>query len=898
MELKKRKNIIYEINENAQRINRENPNKNKNLKNPKKNISITTYNSKEKDNRFSNLNIRLTESKNKIKNNLGEINNLINFIKSRENNSQRNKIQRQNTTNERHIVKNGLNHIYTKTFIKNNYKNKNQNNIRILNSNILKENKKTLHTSESMTNTTKKKIYLNEMKLYSNKKPNIQVNRVKSTKNIYVPKKVSLSQKNIYEIKRNNESPIYHKKRMENNKINEYYYFNSEKRNKIKNTKQDEDDNYINIDVNNLRMTYSKKNYSKSNPNFFSKKEMNTETFKNPNQNLNIPYLKHFFEKDFEELSSIHNDSSFELCTFDNDEYKSNNKFNRNSVYIRKTKTNKLNYNNINSDNKTTNRKKIPDLAINNKINLVFSYPKNKPNNNKKKNLRYSNSTGEFTNIYLGCNNSKEKEIKTNSNKSKINRGIINSVNAVQKKEQKQNNIISNNNIAQSYKKEERNILLNRIYKKEIMSFHLDDFIVYEERLKNIIFRLNNNKIIFYDCYDFLNYFRNNCDIFKNMNLLIKNEYDLKIIQNGINYILISIIFTFDYSYKRGLLNNIILYMKEMLNLTYQNLILIFDYFLKKTLLSEIDSIWIMKLRNLINNELEKSEKDNNINIDDYFLSTDNINNNKENKNRIESIKNNTNFILQTIKIIIKNFKNKNSSMFLFFLKEIYLKASFKEIFYFFINKILYSNELFTYLSPNIILRQNPNIFKDITIPYLKNIARKKYSLILGLEGTLINFKFSNKFSAFNGILEIRPGLYQFLSEMKKYFEIIIFSLFSQKIADYIINNLEKKEKYFDFRLYVQHSIIIENEFVKELKRIGRPINKIIIVDNLNQSYKLNKKNAINIKSFWGKDYSDNTLKDLGKILIKIIKDSDDVRNGIIKYRSDIIGKLSSIIDI
>ena len=73
---------------------------------------------------------------------------------------------------------------------------------------------------------------------------------------------------------------------------------------------------------------------------------------------------------------------------------------------------------------------------------MVFSYPKNKPNNNKKKNLRYSNSTGEFTNIYLGCNNSKEKEIKTNSNKSKINRGIINSVNAVQKKEQKQNNII------------------------------------------------------------------------------------------------------------------------------------------------------------------------------------------------------------------------------------------------------------------------------------------------------------------------------------------------------------------------------------------------------------------------------------------------------------------------
>ena len=891
MELKKRKNFIYEINENSKRINRENPNKNKNLKNTKKNISITTNNSKEKDNKFINLNIRLTENKNRIKNNLGEIKNLINFIKSRENNSQRNKIQRQYTANEKHFVKNGLNHIYTKTFVKNNHKNKNQNNIRILNSNNLNPNKKSLQTSGSMNDIKKKKIYLNEINIYSNKKPNIQVNRVNSTKNIYIPKKVSLSQKNIYEIKRNDESPIYHKKRMKNNNINEYY-FNSEKRNKIE--KDDEDDNYIKKD-NNLRMTYSKKNYSKSNPNFFSNKGLKSETFKSPTQNLNIPYLKHFFEKDIEELSSIHNESSFELCTFDNDEYKSN-KLNRNSVYIRKTKTNKLNFKNINSDNKT-NRKKIPDISTNNKINLAFSYQKNKLNNNKKKNLRYSNSAGEFTNTYLDGNDSKEKEIKTNSNKLKMNtKGIINSVNFIQKKEQKQKMIIQNNKIAQSYKKEERNNLLNRIYKKEIMSFHLDDFVVYEERLKNIISRLNDNKIIFYDCYDFLNYFRNNCDIFKNLNLLIKNEYDLKTIQNGINYILISIIFTFDYSYKKGLLNNILLYMKEMLNFTYQNLILIYDYLLKITLLSEIDSIILQKLSNLINNELEKSEKDNNINLD-YVLSTDN-NNFREKKNRIETIKNNTNFILQTIKIIIKNFKNKNSSIFLFFLKEIYLKASFKEIFYFFVNKILYSNELFTYLSPNIILRQNPNIFKDITIPYIKNISRKKYTLILGLEGTLINYKFSNKFSAFNGILEIRPGLYQFLSEMKKYFEIIIFSLFTQKIADYIINNIEKKEKYFDYRLYLQHSIIIENEFVKELKRIGRPIDKIIIVDNFSQNYKLNKKNAINIKSFWGKDYNDNTLKDLGKILIKIIKDSDDVRNGIDKYRNDIIGKVTSIMDI
>ena len=128
---------------------------------------------------------------------------------------------------------------------------------------------------------------------------------------------------------------------------------------------------------------------------------------------------------------------------------------------------------------------------------------------------------------------------------------------------------------------------------------------------------------------------------------------------------------------------------------------------------------------------------------------------------------------------------------------------------------------------------------------------------------------------------------------MKKYFELIIFSLYSQKIADYIINIIEKKEKYFDYRFYVQHSIVIENEFVKDLKRIGRPMNKIIIVDNYNQNYKLNKKNAINIKSYWGKDYNDNALSELEKILIKIINNEEDVRNGLEKYRDEIIGKVT-----
>ena len=871
MEKRKRKNYIFEINDNDFNINKDIDNKNKNKRNNNKYISFTKNNIEDNQNIINNLNNKLTENKEKIKQNQKELSHLINVIKNRELNSKKNKMIRHNTTNEKNFVKNGLNQIYTKTLVINNAYNKNKKNIRTFSSNIFNSNTKSSQASESMNNM-KSKISPNDRYTYANIKPIIYNNKNKSMKkfdltprkNVYIPKKASLSQKYIYEYKNKEESPVYHKKNMKNN---------------------------------NLRMTYSKKYYSKSNPNFFKQKETN-----NQENRLDLNNLKKFFERDIDDLSSIHNNSSFEIYTFDNDENRSNqnnnnNYINRNSVYIKKINTYKINFDS-NNNNNTINQKKFSETTIKNKKNsdkldlfinnqkFQFIYNKRTLDDNIhpiKQNLRYSNSEVKFKNFYI---NSKEQnnDIKNNIDKFLYNKGKPLSLNY---NVENNNNIIPNNNIIETKKN-----LFHKNYKNEIMSSHVDELIIFEERLKNIIFALNNNKKAIFYCYDFLTYFKSNCDIFKNLYLLIKNEYDLKIIQNGINYILISIIFTFDYSYKQGILNNIILYIKEMLSLTYQNLILIYNYFFKKTLISGIKSIWTNKLRTIIINELDKSEKDNNI---DYILSTES---NKENKNSIETINNNTNFIIQSIKIIIKNYKNKNSNSFLLFLKEIYHKASFTDIFYFFQNKILYSNELFSYLSPTLIQRQNPNLFKDIIPSYIKSFARKKYSLVLGLENNLINYKYNSNYnfnrSGVSGIIELRPGLIHFLSEMKKYFELIIFTLYSQKVGDYIINYIEQKEKYFDFRFYVQHSVIIDNEFTKDLKRIGRALDKIIIVDNNSQNFKLNKKNAINIKSFWGLNNQDSTLFELEKILIKILKEGDDIRNGIEKYRNDVIGKVTS----
>jgi hypothetical protein len=81
---------------------------------------------------------------------------------------------------------------------------------------------------------------------------------------------------------------------------------------------------------------------------------------------------------------------------------------------------------------------------------------------------------------------------------------------------------------------------------------------------------------------------------------------------------------------------------------------------------------------------------------------------------------------------------------------------------------------------------------------------------------------------------------------------------------------------------------------VKDLSIVGRPLDKIAIVDNMPQNFRLQKENGINIKAFWGEEVYDTALIDLGKILVNIANDGGDIRKGINKYKDEILKKVTS----
>ena len=140
----------------------------------------------------------------------------------------------------------------------------------------------------------------------------------------------------------------------------------------------------------------------------------------------------------------------------------------------------------------------------------------------------------------------------------------------------------------------------------------------------------------------------------------------------------------------------------------------------------------------------------------------------------------------------------------------------------------------------------------------------------------------------------MRPGINKFLDEVGKYYELIVFTTATQDYADELIDAIEEDKIYFEHRFYREHATIIDNDFVKDLSRIGRPLDKIIIIDNMPQNFKLQKENGIIIKAFWGEDNSDTALIELIPILINIAKEGGDVRKGLVKYKDDIIRKVTS----
>ena len=137
--------------------------------------------------------------------------------------------------------------------------------------------------------------------------------------------------------------------------------------------------------------------------------------------------------------------------------------------------------------------------------------------------------------------------------------------------------------------------------------------------------------------------------------------------------------------------------------------------------------------------------------------------------------------------------------------------------------------------------------------------------LVLDLDETLIHYVDAGEDSYFL----VRPFCKEFLAEMSKYYEIVVFTAGVKDYADWVIDQIDPDGK-IKHRLYREHTVVTEKEraalqkkmesegydlqkhpvpmILKDLSKIGRPLEKTIIVDNIADNFlmqKLTRENSV-----------------------------------------------------
>ena len=600
-----------------------------------------------------------------------------------------------------------------------------------------------------------------------------------------------------------------------------------------------------------------------------------------------------------------------------------------------------------NSKNQTT----INSIRFKNNNLTSISNRNNKSDNINLTNISTSiiNDSESFKNKINDNLNINKNKIKFNSNKKNINirKRIYSPQNSIPYNKAFNSNINNSfsinrmntnfNSIRNSYNKKDinlsksdintivQNISLTPITPYNLTSslINLDILFVLEGKLKSILEKIKKYNRCSKECYEFINYYFS-YNFFNEELKIFKEEQNKEIMIKYMKTELLCYFLCYDISFSEDFKQAEIL-LKSIFSLLYKNFILFLSLVISQYKNKE-NSIIIILNKIIINNlydDMKENIDYNNLDennfikiiensskkiIDYYIMIIENI--------YINYIKGNDNYI--KFQDYIDTFepksleKNKFEILIASFfidaqksLSDIYTFDLLKKFFYSFLcfKDNLIPNNPFINIEKNII--KNKKIILDKNKNYfLPKIKSHKYTLILDLDETLIysqknyciklknNIANSNinKINVQKKNIILRPGLLEFLHDMKLLYELVIFSSGTPDYVDPIIKIIEKEEKFFDYILYREHITIDESGVsVKDLNLIGRNLKNIIIIDDEPDYFKLQKENGICIRPFYGNIVSDRkTLKTLNTILQKIRFDADetkDIRISLEKYK-------------
>lgn len=164
-----------------------------------------------------------------------------------------------------------------------------------------------------------------------------------------------------------------------------------------------------------------------------------------------------------------------------------------------------------------------------------------------------------------------------------------------------------------------------------------------------------------------------------------------------------------------------------------------------------------------------------------------------------------------------------------------------------------------------------------------------KILLVLDLDQTLMNshyimpnhYDFSFKLNLAGGVKKVkdvfvqtRPYAYEFLSITSQWFELAVYTASLPIYADQIIDKIDTN-RLIKHRLYRHHCGVYRDHYIKDLEFLGRPLTRVVLVDNHPASYMAHPDNGVPIYSYLGQP-DDNGLRDLISFL-QLLRSVDNV---------------------